>query len=69
MGERRNAELSRAAILAAAGGALIAMSQRASEVAYGPAGKAILVAGGAVIVVALVLAVRSLIGRSGGADQ
>ncbi len=68
MGERRNAELSRAAILAAAGGALVAMSQRVAEFG-GTVGVALTVVGAAVVIVGLVLAIRTLTRRSGGADQ
>ncbi|MFZ5720535.1 MAG: hypothetical protein ACOY5Y_13850 [Pseudomonadota bacterium] len=65
MGERRNAELSRAAILAAAGGALVAMSQRVAEFG-GTVGVALTVV---VVIAGLVLAIWTLTRRSGGADQ
>jgi hypothetical protein len=67
-GYRRNAELSRAAIVTAAGGAVIAMSQQAA-LEPGPAEKIILLAGGAVVALGLVFALRSLFGRRGDADQ
>ncbi len=66
-GYRRNAELSRAVVMAAAGGAVIALSQQA---AVGPsAGQALLVAGGFVVALGLFFAIRSLLGRRGDADQ
>lgn len=67
-GDRRNAALSRAAIVTAAGGAVIAISQQAA-IGPGPAEKVILLAGGAVVVLGLIFAVRSLFGRRGDADQ
>lgn len=68
-GYERNAELSRAAILAVAGGAVIGLSRNAPDLAAGSAGMVVLVLGGGMIVVAIVLAVRSLFRRSGGADR
>ena len=68
-GYRRNAELSRAAMLTVAGGALVAISQRAPDISYGPVGQAILVVGGAVVAFGLFYAVRTLLRRRGDADQ
>ncbi|WP_041373662.1 hypothetical protein [Phenylobacterium zucineum] len=67
-GYGRNAELSRAVVVTAAGGAVIAMSQQAA-VGYGPTGQIILAAGGAVVAFGLYLAVRTMLRRRGDADQ
>jgi hypothetical protein len=66
-GYRRNAELARAAMMTAAGAAVIALSQQAAVAPS--AGQAILVVGGVVVALGLVFAVRSLLGRRGDADQ
>jgi hypothetical protein len=66
-GDARNAALSRAALLAAGGAALIGLNQQAA--AGSPAGPVLMVLGGVVIAVALALAVRALLKRSGGADR
>ncbi|WP_395670870.1 hypothetical protein [Phenylobacterium sp.] len=68
-GYRREAELSRAALVVAAGGALIGVSQRVPGLAFGLWGTVLLVAGGAVIAFGLILAGRCLFARRGGADQ
>lgn|GEM_PF-6653924 len=68
-GYEREAELSRAAIVVAAGGALVAVSQRAPELSYGFVGDALLVVGGVIIAGGLIAAARSLFRRRGGADQ
>lgn len=56
-GYGRNARLARAAMVTAAGGALIGISQRAPEATMGPWGKAMIVVGAVVVVVGLVAAV------------
>ena len=58
-GYGRNARLARAAMVTAAGGALVGVTQRAPELAFSPWGKALLLAGGVVIVAGLVSAVLS----------
>ncbi|WP_374472243.1 hypothetical protein [Phenylobacterium sp.] len=65
----REAELSRAALLVAGGGALVGVSQRAMESPQSPIAQVLLVAGAIVIVVGLVAAVRTLFRRRGGAEQ
>ncbi|MCR5878479.1 hypothetical protein [Phenylobacterium sp. J367] len=68
-GYARNAQLSRAAILAAAGGALISMSQAVPQLTEGAGGKVVLAIGGVLVVGALVAAITSLTKRRGDADQ
>ncbi len=68
-GYRREAELSRAALVVAGGGALVGVSQRVPGLAFGPWGTLLLVIGGAVIAAGLFVAARSLFRRRGGADQ
>jgi hypothetical protein len=62
-GEDRNAELSRAAILAAAGAALTGLQQQAMVGAPALATTVVLIAGGLAVAVGLGLAVRALMGR------
>ena len=62
-GEDRNAELSRAAILAAAGAALIGLQQQAMVGAPALVTTVVLIAGGLAVAVGLGLAVRALMGR------
>ncbi|WP_411286823.1 hypothetical protein [Phenylobacterium sp.] len=68
-GHSRNAELSRAALLVAAGGVLVGMTQRVPGLADGVWGQVLLVAGAVVIIFGLVGAIRTLMKRQGGADQ
>jgi hypothetical protein len=68
-GYGREAELSRAAILVAAGGVLVGVSQQVMETPRSPAAQAVLAAGAIVVAIGLVLALRTLFRRRGGADQ
>ncbi|WP_337185087.1 hypothetical protein [Phenylobacterium sp.] len=65
-GYARNAELSRAVILAAAGAGLIGLNQQMPGT---PAGTVLAVLGGLGVAVGLALVVRTFLKRSGGADQ
>jgi hypothetical protein len=68
-GERRNAELSRSAIVLVAGAAILGLSrQAAAGVPPGPMGTVALVAGGAVVAVGLMMAIRAVLRRSGDAE-
>ena len=66
-GDGRNAALSRAALLAAGGAALIGLTQQMP--AGSPGGLVLMILGGVVVAAGLALAVRALIKRSGGADR
>ncbi len=68
IGHARHDALARAALVVAAGGVLVGLTQQAPELGFGVAGKALLVAGAAVIILGLTMAIRSF-ARRGGADQ
>lgn len=59
-GHARHDALARAALVVAAGGVLVGLTQRVPELGVGMAGAGLLVVGGVVIVLGLVMAVRSL---------
>lgn len=63
-GEQRSAALGRSAIVVAAGGGLVALTQR-PEVIGSPVGQVLLVLAAAAVLAGLVMAVRALARRGG----
>ena len=68
-GERRNAELSRSAVVLVAGAAILGLSRQGAVGAPGPMATVALVGGGVVLVIGLMMALRAILRRSGDADQ
>jgi hypothetical protein len=64
-GDGRNAELSRAALVVAAGGVLVGITQRTPGMSEGLAGQVLLVVGAVVIIGGLIAAIRSFMRRGG----